>query len=1044
MLVDTAAAVLLTQERLREQLPPEHDAKVLCLDTEWESIAEQGSETPALGPSGTGPENLAYLIYTSGSTGRPKGVAIEHHSAVTLLHWALDSFAPEELEGVLASTSVCFDLSVFEIFVPLSCGGKVILAADALELAELPAANQVTLVNTVPSAMAELMRVNGLPASVKTVNLAGEALQNALVQRVYEQANVERVVNLYGPSEDTTYSTWAVMERGSTAAPPIGRPVADTQVYVLDDKLRPVPVGVAGELYISGEGLARGYLNRPGLTAERFIPNPSSREPGTRMYRTGDLARFLADGQLDYLGRLDHQVKVRGFRIELGEIESALSRHPQVQDAVVVACRFEEGELRLVAYIVAHPGLAPAASELRRYLKDPLPDYMVPSAFVILEKLPLTPNGKVDRRALPEPEQTQPEFESVYLAPRTPVEEELAGVWSRLLRVERVGVNDNFFEMGGHSLLATRVVSRVRELFEVELPLRSMFETPTIARLADRIELARRAAEVQSLLPESARADFDSGESPHEVEAGGELIERVEMLRQATHNLTAPAILPIAREVALPLSFAQQRLWFHDQLSPGSAAYNILGGMRLEGGLNVDALEQAINEIVSRHEALRTTFMTVDGLPMQIIASAQPVALTLLDLRVLAEAEREDRVRMMASEELNRPFDLSKGPLLRVALLRLGEEEHIVLVTMHHIAGDGWSIGIFVREVAALYEAFCVGRTSPLPPLPIQYADYASWQREWMQGKLLEAQLNFWKQVLGGLPPPLELPTDYARPEQPTLRGEKLFRKLPAELYESLRALSRQEGATLYMTLLAAFLTQLYRYTRSDDVVVGTAIAGRNRAETEDLIGIFINMLVVRADLSGNPPFRKLLARVREVALGAYAHQDMPFEKLVEELQPERALSQTPLFQVAFGLQNAPVESFRLPGLKLSPLNFSSDIARFDLTLWVFEGGDGLTASWTYSTELFKPETVERMHDHFERLLRGVLDNPEAKLDALEMLTAEEKRLRALREQEREESNARRLVSIKRRAIRTSPAETAEAPAQGTLGENLSEEGEVK
>jgi non-ribosomal peptide synthetase component F/acyl carrier protein len=960
------------------------------------------------------------VIYTSGSTGRPKGVAITHHSAVTFVRWSLDFFTPEELGGVLASTSICFDLSIFELFVPLSCGGKVILAEDALALAELPAAGQVTLVNTVPSALAELLRAGALPASLKTVSLAGEALQNALAQRAYEREGVERVVNLYGPTEDTTYSTCAVVERNNSGPPPIGRPVADTQIYLLDAGLRPVPVGVAGELYLGGEGLARGYLRRPALTAERFVPNPFADRHGARIYRTGDLARYLPDGQLEYLGRADHQVKIRGFRIELGEIEAALAEHAEVQDAVVVARRSDEGELNLVAYVVARPGTAPVASELRRHLKDPLPDYMIPAAFVILDRLPLTPNGKVDRRALPAPEQTQAASESAYLAPRTPVEEVLADIWSRLLGVGPVGVNDDFFELGGHSLLATRVVSQVRERFGVELPLRRLFETPTVARLAERLEPALRAAEAQPVLSAAAPA-----ESPREVPGGEELAERVELFRQATQNLTAPPVLPIARDVPLPLSFAQQRLWFLDQLSPGSAAYNILGGMRLEGALDVAALERAINEIVARHEALRTTFTTVDGRPMQVVAAAQPVPLTLCDLRVLPESEREGRVREAAVEELRKPFDLARGPLLRVTLLRPGEEEHVALVTMHHIAADGWSIGIFVREVAALYEAFRAGRPSPLAPPPVQYADFAHWQREWMQGETLEAQLDFWKRTLGALPPPLELPADYARPEPPALRGEKLLRALPAELYEPLNALSRREGATLYMTLLAVFLTQLQRYTGRDDLLVGTAIAGRTRAEIEDLIGVFINMLVLRTDLSGAPTFRELVGRVRETALEAYAHQDVPFEKLVEELRPERALSQTPFFEVAFGLQNAPVESFRLPGLKLSPLDFTADIARFDLTLWVFEGADGLTASWTYSTDLFKPETVERMHRHFETLLRSAVARPEARLDELEMVTAEEKRLLAEREREREELNARRLASVKRRAIRPRPGGAA-------------------
>ena len=590
MLEDTRAPVLLTQARLLDQVPAAHDARVVRVDADREEIVGGDEADPARTACA---EHLAYVIYTSGSTGRPKGVAIEHHSAATFVRWAREVFDPAQLSGVLASTSVCFDLSVFEIFVPLSVGGKVILAANALELPSV-AAEEVTLVNTVPSAMAELVRMEGVPVTVRTVNLAGEALQNSLVQRIYESCGVERVLNLYGPSEDTTYSTWALIEKGSERVPPIGRPVANTRLYVLDGALGPVPVGVAGELYIGGGGLARGYLNRPELTAERFVPDPFGEEPGGRLYRTGDMVRYLAVGELEYLGRLDQQVKLRGFRIELGEIEAALCGLLEVREAVVVSCPREGAEQRLVGYIVTRPGFAPTTSELRRHLKEQLPEYMIPSAFVMVEEMPRTANGKVDRRALPEPERASAELESLYLAPRTPVEEELAGIWSRLLGLVRVGVNDNFFDLGGHSLLATQIVSRVRETFGLELPLRVLFESPTVAGLAARVELASSAAEV-SAVPRETDGVGDKSPTPlsTEVIEGEALVERVESFRQVKQGLTVPPILPVARDGALPLSFAQQRLWFLDQLASGSSAYNIIGGMRLEGELDVSALEQA-------------------------------------------------------------------------------------------------------------------------------------------------------------------------------------------------------------------------------------------------------------------------------------------------------------------------------------------------------------------------------------------------------------------------------------------------------------------
>ncbi|HEX5708242.1 MAG TPA: amino acid adenylation domain-containing protein, partial [Pyrinomonadaceae bacterium] len=1013
MLSDTRAPVLLTQERLLGQMPEGHAAHVICLDTGWEEIAGNSEADPAGGASS---RNLAYLIYTSGSTGRPKGVAIEHASAVTLLHWAHENFDAEELRGVLASTSVCFDLSIFEIFVPLSCGATVILAANALALAELPAADQVTLVNTVPSAMAELVRTRAIPDSVQTVNLAGEALQNALAQSIYEESGVGRVYNLYGPSEDTTYSTWTLVERGGEGVPTIGRPVSNTRVYLLDDAMRLVPQGVAGELYVGGEGLARGYFGRPELTAERFVPDPFSREPGARLYRTGDLARYRSDGQIEFLGRRDHQVKVRGFRIELGEVEAALGEQPEIEEAVVVAHRLGDSEPRLVSYIVTRPGLTPTPGELRQRLKEQLPEYMIPSAFVILDEMPLTPNGKVNRAALPEPEGARPEMENAYLAPRTPVEEELADIWANLLGLRRVGVSDNFFDLGGHSLLATQVVSRVREVFGMEMSVRALFEAPTVAELAARIAMTLRTEEV--IAPADDAGDERAAPLQANVYEGEELVERVELFRQAAQEFVAPPILPVPRGGALPLSFAQQRLWFLHQLAPESSAYNILGGMRLQGALKVEAFESALNEIVNRHESLRTTFTTVDGQPVQVVSAAQPISITLSDLRVLAADERSAQVEEAAYEELKRPFDLERGPLLRASLLRLDDDEHVALVTMHHIVSDGWSTTLLIKEFVTLYEAAREGRAHSLAPLPIQYADYAHWQRAWLQGEVLDAQLAYWKRALGGSLPVLELSTDRPRPEEPTLRGAKLLFTLPPGLYRKLVALSRRAGATLYMTLLAAFKTLLYRLTHQDDLIVGTAIAGRNRAETEDLIGVFINMLALRTDLSGNPSFLELLGRVQEVTLAAYAHQDMPFEKLVEELQPARALTRAPLFQIAFGLQHEPARSFALPGLKLSRLSFDADISRYDLTLWMFESEGALTASWTYSLDLFEPETIRRMQGRFETLLRGIVANPEARLSEFEILSEEERRLAAARASEWEESNALKLKSVKRRAVR--------------------------
>ncbi|HEY9856592.1 MAG TPA: amino acid adenylation domain-containing protein, partial [Stenomitos sp.] len=677
---DAQAKVLLTLQHLRGEIP---GPLSIYLDSDW-SIIEQ-YETSNL--EGVSPDRLAYIIYTSGSTGRPKGVAIEHRSAVAMLHWAQETYPAEELEGTLAATSISFDLSVYELFLPLSLGHKVILAENALQLPTLPAAQEVTLVNTVPSAIAELLRSESIPSSVRVINLAGEPLPNSLAQQLYQLDHVEKVYNLYGPSEDTTYSTYALIQKGVKTTCPIGRPLPNTQLYVVDQTSNLVPVGVPGELWIGGDGLARGYLNRPELTEEKFIPNPFGEG---RLYRTGDLVRYRPDGNLDFLGRIDHQVKIRGFRIELGEIETTLAKHPSVLDVVVVALTFDNGDKQLVVYLVADQTLE--ASELRTYLKGTLPDYMVPTHFVQLDALPLTPNGKVDRKALPWPNVTVSDED--FVEPRTETERILAALFAEILGLEKVGVETSFFELGGHSLLATQVVSRIRKVLGTEVPLRALFEHPTVSALA------RKVSEEQGSV--------------------------------------LPSITPVSREQLLPLSFAQERLWFLDQLAPNSSTYNMPTALRLKGALDVAALERSLNEIIRRHESLRTTFRSHDDHPVQVIASELSLALPVIEAR-------EEEVESLAREEASLPFDLATGPLLKAKLLRLSEEDHILLFTMHHIISDGWSTGVLVKEVAALYEAYGQNQPSPLPDLTVQYADYAVWQRERLQGENLEEQLSYWQ-----------------------------------------------------------------------------------------------------------------------------------------------------------------------------------------------------------------------------------------------------------------------------------------------------------
>jgi amino acid adenylation domain-containing protein len=895
-----------------------------------------------------GEGSLAYLIYTSGSTGEPKGVAIPHKSAVALVRWAWTVFPPEDLHRVLAATSIAFDLSVFEIFVPLSRGGAIVLADDALALPRLPAAEEVTLVNTVPSAMSELVRAGAVPRSVRTVNLAGEPLPRELVDALHALPGVRKVFNLYGPSEDTTYSTFALMEREDRRAPSIGRPISGTQAHVLDRAFQPVPIGVPGELCLGGAGLARGYLGRPAATAEWWVPDPFG-NPGSRLYRTGDLVRRRPDGTIEFLGRIDHQVKVRGFRIELGEIEAALRSLPGVREACVLA-RGTGSDRLLAAYVAGEPSM-----DLRDALRERLPGHMVPSAFAILDALPLTPNGKIDRKALAriEPENNRLAETEAWVPPRGPVEEMLAAVWSEVLDRERIGADESFFELGGHSLLAMRALSRVRTALGVDLPLRALFEAPTVQALARRIE-------------EVKRTGMDRG---------------------------APPLRPVPRDGPLPLSFAQERMWLMDRLVPGSPIYNVPDVLRLRGPLRLDVLQRCLQTMVDRHESLRTHFgLDADGRPVQVIDPELPVSLPLVDLSGLSEPLRLPEAERAAWTEVQRPFDLQRGPVIRTHVIRLAPDDHVTVLSRHHIVSDGWSMELFSWEMVALYQAFHDGRPSPLAPLPIQYADFAHWQREWLRGDALEPQLAYWRKRLAGAPPLFELPTDRLRPPIQTYPGDIRTLHLPGPSLRELRALSRREGTTLFMTLLAAFEAVLQRYTGRDDVVVGTPVANRHRAELETLIGFLANTLVLRTDLGGDPSFHEVLARVRETALGAYEHQDLPFERLVEELKPKRDLGYTPLFQVMFVQQASPwelpenqgaLESLKVGGIRA--------LSRFDLELYAIELRDGMDLALEYNTDLFDRTRMLRMLGHMQSVLDAALADPEQSLANLPLLTEPEK-----------------------------------------------------
>jgi amino acid adenylation domain-containing protein len=1355
MLEDTQAAIVITQHQLAARLPAV--GKQLWLDEEREQLAQESTARPL---RLNRPESLGYVIYTSGSTGRPKGVAIEQRSTVTLLQWAQSVYGPEDLSGVLASTSVCFDLSVFELFLPLSVGGTVVLAEDALQLASGRWEVELSLINTVPSAMAELLRLECLPRSVRVVNLAGEPLAQTLVQQLYEQGGIERVYDLYGPTEDTTYSTYAL--RSGAEAATIGRPIANTQVYLLDGLLQPVPIGVAGELYLGGAGLARGYLNRPELTAEKFIPNPYG-EAGTRLYRTGDLARYQADGQLQYLGRSDQQVKVRGYRIELGEIEAAINEHPAVRESVVMVREDDPGDKRLVAYVVAdtnndggpdngealhaeqlsqwetvwdeiytettspedprfniigwnssytgtpippeemsewvdstvqrirdlsaarvleigcgsglllfrlaphstryhgtdlsqkaidylktnlahaapescsitlsqqsaedfsglqeatfdvvilnsvvqyfprldylmnalegaikvvRPGgsifigdvrnlrlleafhtsiqlhNAPASlpvrelrqrvqkqvqqekelvidpaffrqlprrfpeitgvriqlkrgqyvneltrfrydvtleiegpeqalqnreefdwqyesgglerlkqlvtesradvftirnlpsarvresvialhllrsneecntvaelrallreslngasfdpeqirtlgesldyvtnvtwsetdsanfdvtfqrrniavafersdsgdvypkwekyatnpirsdlarklePELRKSLAVKLPEHMVPSHLFILDALPRTANGKLDRKALPKPHHLRPELEQVFVAPRNAIEQKVASVWAEVLKLKMVGVHDNFFDLGGHSLLGTQVISRLSKLFQTQLQLRWLFQFPTVALLAERIA------------------------------------------NSAATNDEEPALESASRDQPLPLSFAQQRLWFLTQLQPESSFYNVALGMRIRGPLNAGALAAAVDALIMRHESLQTIFPVADDGPMQLIMPRPDNAFSLVDLSQTAGPDSEGAARDLLRHEAEEPFDLTKGPLFKATLVRLSDVQHIFVINFHHIISDGWSTAIIFRDLEKLYDACCQDRASSLPELRIQYADYAVWQKKYLDPRQVENLVSFWKSYLAGAPLVLELPTDKIRPRTQTYTGADLPVKFSSRLTAALNNLSQGQGATLFMTLMAAFQLFLSRCTGREDILVGTDVANRNRVELEQLVGFFVNLLPIRMTLAGDPTFVELLQRATQSMLGVYAHQELPFEKLVEELKPERDLSRNPVVQILFVMQNTEQRTLRLSGASVEPFKIRNASSRFDLALFMREHEDGVEGLWRYNSDLFAPATIAKLAAQFEALLTSIVANPQARVSTLRMGSSEGK-----------------------------------------------------
>ncbi|MCU1450867.1 MAG: non-ribosomal peptide synthetase, partial [Acidimicrobiales bacterium] len=925
MLADAQPVMVLTLDGIVHELGCLDGTPVVVLDDPETAVALAGM--PRRAPTDADRRRAltlahpAYVIYTSGSTGRPKGVVVSHAGLASFSAAEVDRFAVAREDRVLQFSSPSFDASVLELCMSLPAGAALVvpppgpLLGDAL--VEVLAQQEVTHALIPPVALATVpddVAETGLP-HFRGVIVGGEACTAELVAR---WAPGRRMNNAYGPTESTVVSTWSQpLSAGGT--PPIGRPIWNTRVYVVDGALRPVPVGIAGELYVGGGGLARGYLNRPGLTAERFVANPFG-APGSRMYRTGDVVRWTAGGELQFVGRADDQVKIRGFRVEPGEIEALLRQRADVRDAAVTARVDKRGRRQLVAYVVPPRASAtPSIVSLRQFLAQTLPNYMVPSTFVMLDGLPLSPNGKLDRQALPAP--TEVTLGTEYVAPRTDTERVLAEIWAEVLGVERVGVEDDFFELGGDSILSFRILSRIRSAFGMTLSARAIFDTRTIVWLAE-------------LLPEHPASD------------------------------TAVALRPVPRGQPLPLSSAQQRLWFLDDLTPGSTEYNTGIGLRLSGGLDRDALSRALDTLAVRHESLRTTFDTLDGFGVQLVAPTGAVPLRVVDLSAADDRDDAALDRVLA-EELRLPFDLRRGPLTRAVLVSLAEDDHVLVLSQHHIVTDGWSVGVLIDELSELYAAAVRGVPADLPEPTIQYADFAVWEREWLSTPELDRHRRYWTRKLAGIEP-LQLPTDRPRPYLRTASGALYRRDLPADLVQRLTRVGQAHGATLFMTLTAAVQVLLSRYTNQRDIAIGTVTSGRSRAELEKLVGFFVNTLVLRSWVDHGQPFSEFLAQVRETVLDAFTHDEVPFDQLVEELQPERDLSRSPLVQALVMLQHAMVRPRDVGGVRVTEHDLPRPSARFDLVVEFWPRNDSLNLAIEYNTDLFDPATIERMVGHLQ------------------------------------------------------------------------------
>ncbi|QBF27507.1 amino acid adenylation domain-containing protein [Pseudomonas tructae] len=953
MMTDSGMDLLLSHSQVLERLPVPAKVRALALDHRQQWLAGYADTLPAVAVDA---QDLAYVIYTSGSTGKPKGVMVRHGALANFIASMIREPGFCAADRMLSLTTFSFDIFGLEIYAPLVVGASVVLIDEAVlhdsdALLEVIQNQGVTLVQATPSSWRMLLD-NPRSASLAKCRLlcGGEALPKALAERMLDVG--AGVWNLYGPTETTIWSALHVLS-AEHPTPWLGRPIDNTAFYLLGDDLLPVPAGVSGEMLIGGSGLARGYFERPSLTAERFVPDPYS-ATGERLYRTGDLGRYHHDGVLEYIGRLDHQVKVRGLRIELGEIEAALLAQPAVRDAAVLAVE-GQGGMRLVGYVVAHQAPPGNSSEQQRLgemlaaqLLERLPDYMVPVQWLFLERLPLTPNGKLDRKALPRQElASEPR---PFRAPGSALEQQVAAIWQAVLDQPQVGLDDDFFALGGHSLLATQAISRVRHALKCEVPLKLLFEHSVLAGF------------VQAL--------------------------------DASTGTQAPPLQALAADQPLLLSYAQERQWFLWQLQPDSTAYHVPSALRLRGALDEVALQRSFDTLVARHASLRTVFAEDAERVLQVVHQQLHIAVQTLHLDVPDEAGRDAQIDAFIDREVRSLFDLRQGPLLRVKLLQLTADDHVLLIVQHHIICDGWSVQVMIDELVQLYAGYSLGQEVALPALPIGYADFANWQRQWMDAGERQRQLDYWTAQLPAPHPVLQLPSDRPRPARQSYRGARQAVQLSEALAAQLTALARCEGVTLYMLLLASLQVLLHRYSGQDDIRVGVANANRNRLDTERLIGFFVNTQVLQASFDEGPTFRQLLAQVKRHALDAQAHQDLPFEQLVEALQPERSLGHSPLFQVMFNHQSegrAERVTRELPGLEIQGLLRDQQTAQFDLTLETFEAGQQLAAAFTYATDLFDAARIERLARHWQNLLAAIVADPAQPVAELPMLDAQER-----------------------------------------------------